>query len=456
MAFIKRLSDSLWDYVSPRKAAKAPLPTPQSDAVVYKKPLYPASARKASLDEIGQSTRSMSPSERVRDWRVRPTSSPASAPVTGHKRKRLHTPSSSGRSSRVKQPKIEVEDMDFEPQTPIIAEYEEDSVMEDYINQSPYLRTPSQRYSRTKSPTLDEMADELDDMSLVVDDEAYHNSPQRRKLVMLPPQIDHSEFQEEELRKQGWDDDYISLLHRILKRGYEPLLPAYMKFEYNFLPDGFFEKNDDAIIGSISGKHFHASKALQHLLDLGGRVRDRKYLEGPVEPEEEIRRAVRDYNKWAQNDAGLDKKTAIPVMVQEYQPAETHADLIKENAEAKCRELAKRWKNAFRVARSVEFSPASRSSNHTLLSYELPTFYVIAASYTLACVMAYRVDTDECSPMAYLDFQDPNYDVWNSLAMALVICHARDVQVRIADETMIGQKRPGSRAASMAEDDPDA
>lgn len=461
MAFFKRLSDSLWDYVSPRKSTNPPLPTPQTEPIVYKKPTHPARARKPSLHDIERSAKSMSPSERVKDWRVNSPSSQTDSSITSRKRKRPHTPSSSAGKNRNKQPKIEVEDMDYRPQTPVIADYDQDSVMGDgddysYEDHSSHLRTPSRRYNSVKSPTLEEMAEDLDEMSLVVDDEEYRNSPPRRKIISLPEELGSRHLEEAELRANGWDDDYITLIRQIAARGYEPVLPAYMQFEYSFLPDGLFAKTDEAVISSIRGNNFRASKALEKLFELGSRIRDREYMGGTVEPEEEARRAVTEYMRWAAYDSQLDGKTAIPILVQEYVDHNTNADILKENAEAKCRELARRWKEAFRVARSVEFSPASRASNRTLLSYEMPTFYAIVGSCTLVGIMAYRVDTDQCTPMSFFDYKDKDYDVWNSLALAITICHARDVQIRIAEETMIGLPQPGSCAESFESDDPDA
>lgn len=459
MAFLKRLSNSLWDMVSPQKPspAAASLPTPpQSHIAISKVPTKLAKAtkeRKASLEDIGKSAKSMSPIERVQNWQT--------PDLHTGKRKRLHTPSSDSTGRRVKQPRIEVEDMDYAPQTPTRIDQDGDAHMdeeyEEFDDRSSRLQTPSLRHARAGSPaSLSEMVDDDDDdmsvdHSLVVDDEEYTNSPPRK--ISRPEELNMRHISTEELRTQGWDDDYITLIQKIGMRGYEPVLPAYMKFEYRFLPDGLFDKHDDAFISSHKQNHFRLSKELEKLIDLGGRVRDRKLMAGNVEPEEEVRRTLNNFIKWAEKDASLDRKSAIPILAQEYQPADTPGTYLISNAEEKCRRLAQRWKTALRVHKSVEFSPGSRTSNNTTLSYELPTFYAIAASYTLVGLLAYRPDTDQCTPMAYFDFKDKDYDVWNSLALAIIVAHVRNVQVRIAEETWIGVKQP--EIAEMEEEDPD-
>jgi hypothetical protein len=36
--------------------------------------------------------------------------------------------------------------------------------------------------------------------------------------------------------------------------------------------------------------------------------------------------------------------------------------------------------------------------------------------------------------------------------LSIMVCHARDVQVRIADDTGLGQKVPGRKSRASAED----
>jgi hypothetical protein len=289
--------------------------------------------------------------------------------------------------------------------------------------------------------------------TLVVGDAEYVSPP--RKIVALPELLEAHQLSTHELRQRGWDDDYITLIQKLAMRGHEPLLPAYMKFEYRWLPDGLFEQNNDSFLGSLRGDHFRASKAMQSLFNLGGRVRDRGPNHGP---EAEIERHFKRFHKWAQTDAGLDEKTAIPILAHVYGSAGAAGEDLKFLAARKCRRLARRWRDALRVHRSVEFSPASRATSFetTPLAYEMPTFYAVIASHMLVALVAYRAHTDEATPMAYLDYSDPNLDVWNSLALAIVACHVRNVQLRIAEDTMIGQKVAGSGESSVAgEEDPD-
>ncbi|KAF2216956.1 hypothetical protein CERZMDRAFT_93022 [Cercospora zeae-maydis SCOH1-5] len=444
MAFLKRLSDSLWDYVSPQKQTNTTLPSPRTDI-----PATPT--RKHSPGDLAKFSRSMSPIERVSEWQYNAASSPRST-----KRKRLHTPeSNSGR--RVKQPKIELEDTDYSPESDERGRLGS-PMREDYDERTSFLRTPSRRSNtRSPSPSFEEYIRDEDELSadLRVDDEQFNDTPPKKRVVHIPAELSSKHISTEELRAKGWDDDYITLMQRIGLRGREPILPAYMKFEYRFLPDGLFHSNDEeAFISSLRNSHFKASKALQRLLDLGGHIRDRQEVDPQnARPELEVKRHLKDYMKWAQADGVLDKQTAIPVLVQVYAEAGTPGEDMTAMAEDKCRALVQKWKKALEVARSVELSPVSRASDATILSYEIPTVYAILASDAIVAIMAYTVESDKCQPMALFDYNLKDYDVWNSLALAILVCHVRNVQLRIAEDTDIGMKQPNSSESSCSVDE---
>ena len=326
-------------------------------------------------------------------------------------------------------------------------------------------RSSTPRSQRHKSPSLEpEDFENSDGMSIektvVVSEDQY--TPLPRRVIDLPKEHGLRHISTEELRAQGWDDDYITLIQKIGMRGYEPLLPRYLQFEYIFLPDGLFEQTDEAFIGSVrgwkQGAHFKAGKALTRLLELGSRVRDRAELladdEGTIEPEEQTRRQLNAYLKWAFEDAQIDKATAIPILATVFRPAGTEAPELRSEATRKCYRLAARYREALRVQRSVEVSPGSRSSMGTILSYELPTFYALVASHTIVALMAYRLEDDhpEVKPMAYFDLGEHDHDVWNALAIAILVCHVRDVHMRIASDTGLGQKEGSSKSSFDDED----
>lgn len=442
MAFLKRLSNSLWDYVSPSKPS---LPTPKT-AAVDATGLTPI--RKTSIDHVVKHAQSMSPTEKIKGWPVQtPTSS-----LVGTKR-RLSDASSLGAGRPIKQPKLKMEDLSerYSHQSlgeDVDVDMEDESEGEDEDDLSPFGK--SIRYDSAS------VGD-----TVVVSEDALQVKGPKFVSVDAATYLAENHSTTQELRAKGWDDDLITLYQKILLRGHEPVLPHFLKMEYRWWPDAFFEDDDDAFIGSMRGQQFRAGVALRKILDIGGYARDTCLMveEGLSDfalPEMQVSRLFNAYLRWAEADAELDTNTAIPILTQVYEPQGTEGDYLMALAKGQCQDLTTRWKQALQVSHSVEMSPSSSSkmSDGTILCYELPTLYALIASYTIVGIMAYRPDTDELLPLFQFDFGDRDTSVYTSLALAMLACHVRNVEARIAEETMIGLKQPNSE--SEEEDDPDA
>jgi hypothetical protein len=328
-----------------------------------------------------------------------------------------------------------------------------DEVMRDDEGLSSMFSTVRVDGSPTPEDFLDEYDSEVDvDETRVLDDGEYHNTPIKRKITTLPEEQKAFGVGSSEMRAAGWDDDYITLVQKIKMRGHEPLLPQSWRFNFRSFPDALFAPDDDAFIGSICNQHFRAEKALEKLLELGAQVRDSDIVSSRTRPEMHIRRMMEVYQKWAALDSGLDPHTAIPLIALEAKPAGYSVTDLHQNANRKLERLAARYRAAFRVLESTENSPASKAS--TQYSYPVPTLYAIVASHTLIALMAYKPEdpTPDAKPIAFFDMTNSNYDVWNALALAIMVCHARNVQVRIAEDTGLGVQVPGRKGRAASED----
>jgi hypothetical protein len=453
MPLFKHLSDTFWSYVSPRKET-TPSHTPKTAPPVFKKPALPA--RPGAFKKLKRATKSMSPNSRVDSWRATTSTSPS-------RKKRSVTPEThgygsrkmrkldNGRAQRAEEEEDEEDDEDLEDEDEdgSIA----DEVMRDDEGLSSMFSTVRVDASPTPEDFLDEYDSELDvDETRVLDDGEYHNTPIKRKITTLPEEQKAFGVGSSEMRAAGWDDDYITLVQKIKMRGHEPLLPQSWRFNFRSFPDALFAPDDDAFIGSIFNQHFRAEKALEKLLELGGQVRDSDIVSSRTRPEMQIRRMVEVYQKWAALDSGLDPHTAIPLIALEAKPAGYSVTELHQNANRKLERLAARYRTAFRVLESTENSPASKAS--TQYSYPVPTLYAIVASHTLIALMAYKPEdpTPDAKPVAFFDMTNSNYDVWNALALAIMVCHARNVQVRIAEDTGLGVQVPGRKHRAVSED----
>jgi len=114
MAFLKRVSDGFWSFVSPQKEGAT---TPQT-VPKFKKSAIPL--RKASLEDVITRGRSMSPIARVDSWRI--------GSEGGRKRKYSYT-SSIDAESRKQGRMMDDEEMGMRHESDL--EYDEDVSMDD-------------------------------------------------------------------------------------------------------------------------------------------------------------------------------------------------------------------------------------------------------------------------------------------------------------------------------------
>ncbi|KAM0717243.1 hypothetical protein Q7P37_007095 [Cladosporium fusiforme] len=459
MPFFKRMSDTFWSYLSPHKTVSQP-PTPRTAPPVFRKSARPA--RPGSLRQLKQLSRSMSPNSRVDSWRATGSPSPSG-------KRRTAEPNNSGTGSR-KMRKLddgrglrdevalfegEEEDEDISDPEEDEDISDEDQVMKDDDGLSSMLSGVRVEGTPTPEDFLDEYDSEVDvDTTEVLNDGDYHLTPHRRKIAPLPEEQEVFGVSSADMRAAGWDDDYITLFQKIKLRGHEPLMPQRWRFSLRSMPDALFAATDDAYIGSICNQHFRAEKALEKLMELGAQVRDSIAVASQTRPEALVRRNVEAYQRWASVDADFDPHSSISPLILETKPADTPATVIHENVNRKLARLAARYRSAFRVMQSTEASPGSSTS--TQYSYPVPTLYALVASHALVAMMAYRPNDPEpdAKPIAFFDMSDSNYDVWNALAVAILVCHARDVQVTVADDTGLGMK-VANDGREAVNDDPD-
>ncbi|KAK4574764.1 hypothetical protein LTR86_001605 [Recurvomyces mirabilis] len=480
MAFFKRLSDSLWAYVSPTKP-KATINTPQTAPHLRKT----SQVRRGSYHDIVRESRSMSPVSRVDSWRM--NSAEAS---TSRKRKVLFSSNDGHRNKIVKMDdsmdytpeyenaedtdmidqEFEPEGMDIEdhrydgpgahPEVDEESDYEDEDIRDDYskdedmddisadMSSIQVSRIKSSPPSARRKSLYNDDDDPETDMTVVATTEENNStSPFHRKITTLPEELLSRDATTEVLQAAGWEDNHIVLVQKLAGRGFEPLLPQHWKVDFRYLPDALFSKSNKAFISSVRNQHNRGTKALAKLFEIGGRVRD-GLLEGSVRsPAQEAVRSIQAYRKWANQDANLDPKSAIPLISFEASPANTSTDMLISNIHHKMSRLHTRYHHALRAERSIEIAP---STDTTKLSYPIPQIYGFIASHTLLVLVAYRPDASEAvggaaehegvKVVANFDMADKDYDVWNALAVGIILCHLRNVQREILEDTGLGAK----------------
>lgn len=200
-----------------------------------------------------------------------------------------------------------------------------------------------------------------------------------------------------------------------------------------------------------------ATKALNALIGLGPRVRDTLETKNPFRPPEQvILRALESYIKWSYDDGGL-SFTSIPILALEAGSSEMSTEEIGKNMLTKLGNLRDCFADVFRIHSSVESADGSQSLEppSEAFSHELPTLYGIVMASTVMAFVAYDCYTPEpeVRMMGMFNYKHSDYDVWNSLAAAILVVHCRNKMMELKSD-MMSMAELGS--AMFMPDDPDA
>ncbi|KAJ5719452.1 hypothetical protein N7493_007907 [Penicillium malachiteum] len=237
-------------------------------------------------------------------------------------------------------------------------------------------------------------------------------------------------------------EEQMKLFRTLGTRGCAPIISRFWADDFPTLPKALFtretprstpdESEESLPFEPLWGSEFYAIKALQEVFALGGRVRDSTLL--TASPQVAIERTIRKYMRWAMYTAGLEEMdSTIPV----------HAVCCRQQGEDLLKTLTRASQRLEKLAfRHQEAHTKLMSDHHTW-----PVLVAFVVTGPILCLISR--DTDPSSLkisgsliedadidtrikfMTHIDLSDTTQDVWNSLAVALCVCHARDTANRL-------------------------
>lgn len=168
---------------------------------------------------------------------------------------------------------------------------------------------------------------------------------------------------------------------------------------------------------------------MEPLLVLGQHVRAATTAERP--PEKYIVKAIKDCIKWSERDGGYFKLRFIPVLTVVSCPNK-FSDKINKSIAKQLEFLAQRHREHL----ALPAPQTNELGEVELYSRQPPLLYGIIVAQT----MAIFVTLDSSNPdakirhIAHFDFKEKNMDVWNGLALMIVIVVARNYLMSLKDE----------------------
>ncbi|KAF2860999.1 hypothetical protein K470DRAFT_294538 [Piedraia hortae CBS 480.64] len=306
----------------------------------------------------------------------------------------------------------------------------------------------------TAEPYGDEHETEFGELSTVFD--ANEIAAQPTKLKIKPPKVlsptklhymatpslelNYAKLTDELARKgidparmaeKGWGDDHIKLHHKIAMRGLEPLMPRDFRDDFSYLPKILFGDDREAAIKSVSSTRSGRGGAyifLRPIMSIGGLIRSSDSV--GRSHEQEVVRRLRTYTWRVQREAGVDPNQAIPMLTFWAQPSGGNVDAMARKIQAKMAKLHQKY----------HYELVSRRTPPRRRPGSVPQIYGLIATGYHILLVAYRPD-DTRLPVhvvAKFDYHDPLHDVWSNLALAIVVNHCRDIQLRLAQSEGLG------------------
>ncbi|KAH9220205.1 hypothetical protein DL95DRAFT_43877 [Leptodontidium sp. 2 PMI_412] len=226
----------------------------------------------------------------------------------------------------------------------------------------------------------------------------------------------------------SWHPDALFLYERLALRSFEPLVPIDWQIDFPTLPEILFTENDEeTFVNSNCLASYRGIKALQSLITLGVRVRDKLSVGGY--PEKMVAKEIQNYIKWAERDGGYQKMRFIPVHTVVAARSSQTAGSIGAALASQMKFLGEQHMASLRISDgdSGETEKYTRS---------LPLLYGLVVAQTKVILVTHdsaQPDT-EAKVLSTLDLTNKDMDVWNGFAIAFMIIAARNYIMSIKNE----------------------
>lgn len=243
--------------------------------------------------------------------------------------------------------------------------------------------------------------------------------------------LEDERVSKEQLLARGWPENTVSLIQRIHNRGREPVFASHWRYDFPTMPEGMFLPSGHEHAGYIYStrrRDFRAKHAFEKLMQLGPKVRDK--ITVGLAPEALIVKEIKRYMAWAEWDA----RNQFPdfPFVEIYQgTADEDVNAMQDTLLSRLATLHEHWKSAPNDPNAPKRPPPFIGTPRRDDDNDPPPLYGILVSHTLVGIVIFVPGAENSDSVGYLrtvgvfDFNVLGYDVWTSLALALLVVHVR-------------------------------
>lgn len=271
--------------------------------------------------------------------------------------------------------------------------------------------------------------------------------------------LEDERVSKDQLLARGWPANTVSLIQRIHNRGREPVFASHWRYDFPMMPEGMFLPpgyEHAGYIYSSRRRDFRAKHAFERLMQLGPKVRDK--ITVGLAPEALIVKEIKRYMAWAEWDA----RNQFPdfPFVEIYQgTADEDVNDMQDTLLSRLASLHKHWAAAPTSPDAPKRPPPFIGTPRRDDDDDPPPLYGILVSHTLVGIVIFVPGAENSDSIGYLrtvgvfDFNVLGYDVWTSLALALLVMHVRgEATMRGCGKRREGVKERWTRQLSPRSD----
>ncbi|KAI9741439.1 MAG: hypothetical protein M1818_004245 [Claussenomyces sp. TS43310] len=391
--------------------------------------LSPRANRRRTMGPSTPSNKATSLMRTLPEALSEPRNRKGQAVVAGRVSKKYLSPSDTKRSHQARRRNVIREDA-YEAETEDGYRDSLDNASESSIGVSPADSSSQQPIGDLESEIMENFqeegqGEEDEELNLNGNDESELSSEAKVKFF-LDRQNEIAKRQEEldRIKKEDWHEDEAALFHKLTMRGYEPLLPSNWAYDFRTCPSQLFTQNmNQTFLNSASGNDFRAINALSSLITLGGRVRS--LIECHKPQEQLIKKELDNYVKWSERDGNYNTKRFLPRLSIVAGHPDQEIPNITRAITDQLRFLAIRHRQALALPHPGRLNELGEVE---VFMRPPPVLYgvIIAHCITLFVTLdSSKVDA-QIRTIAHFDFSNADMDVWNSFAVAILVCMVRN------------------------------
>ncbi|CAD0114167.1 unnamed protein product [Aureobasidium uvarum] len=241
--------------------------------------------------------------------------------------------------------------------------------------------------------------------------------------------LEDNRVSKDQLLARGWPQNTIWLIQRIHNRGREPLFAFHWRMDFPMMPEGMFlpkRHEHPGYINTLRSKDFRAKHAFERLMQLGPKVRDK--ITVGLAPEKLIVDELHRYMHWADWDS-RNQFPSYPFIEIHTGTRDEDVNAMQDTLLLRLSTLHKHW---LAPSDQAPKRPAPFIGSTSVDRTQPPPLYGILVSHTLLGIVAFVPGAEDSDSIGYLrtvgvfDFNVMGYDVWTSLALALLVVHVRN------------------------------